>query len=132
MVKKWITMILIIIILLVSCILESQYINNSFKFLENELSGYKKTIESTQEAEIGSYDNVIFVENLHEEWHKKMVGLKSLIWHSGIKDIEVGLSRIATYVKEEEKTEALAEINALIDYLDHYSEDFIISIENIL
>lgn len=132
MVKKWIIMISIIAVLIVSCILESNFVNNAFIFLENELKSYKTIIETTNEENIDSETNIETISNLHDEWHEKVIGLKCLIWHSGVKDVEVGLSRIETYTKEKDKTEALAEINSLIDYLQHYSEDFTISIENIL
>lgn len=132
MVKKWIVVLSIMAILVVGCILESNYINQSFMFLEERLVKYQSVIESTEESEIDSNDNISYIENLHEEWHTRVPALKSLIWHSGIKDVEVSLSRIASYVKEQEKTEALAELGALIDYLEHYSEDFTLVIENIL
>ena len=132
MVKKWIIIIFIVALLGVSCVLENNYINNSFMFIEEKLLGFKTTIENLDEENIDSNTNVKYIENLHEQWHGKLKGLKCLIWHSGIKDVEVGLSRIKTYTKENDKTETLAEINSLIDYIQHYSEDFTISIENIL
>ncbi len=132
MVKKWIIILSIITILIVGCIIESNYINNSFLFLEGKLKEYKSVIETTEESLIDSEENILFVQNLHEEWHGKLKVLKSLIWHSGLKDIEISLSRIESYVKESEKTETLAELSGIIDYLEHYSEDFTISLENIL
>jgi len=132
MVKKWIIMLVIIAILVVGCVLESNYVNNSFIFLEESLVSFKEFVEKTPEEELGSEENVKEVATLHDEWHGKLSGLKCLIWHSGVKDVEVGLSRIQTYIKENDKTETLAELNSLIDYLQHYSEDFTITIENIL
>ena len=119
-------------ILIAGCVLETKYINDAFIFLEERLINFKQEIKDVNEEDIDSDENILYIENLHEEWHKKLPGLKSLIWHSGVKDIEVSLSRIASYLREKEKTETMAELNALIDYLDHYSEDFTILIENIL
>lgn len=132
MVKKWIIMLVIIAILVVGCVLESNYVNNAFIFLEESLVSFKEFVEKTPEEELGCEENVKEVATLHDEWHGKLSGLKCLIWHSGVKDVEVGLSRIQTYIKENDKTETLAELNSLIDYLKHYSEDFTITIENIL
>ena len=70
--------------------------------------------------------------NIHLEWEKKVKVLKCLIWHTGIKDVEVGLARIAVYVDENDYTEAYAEIASLIDYVAHYLDDFRVSAENIL
>ena len=132
MVKKWIIMLSIIAVLIVSCVLESNFVNHSFVFLEDELKKYKEVIQVTPESEINSEKNILYIEDLHSKWHEKLKGLKCLIWHSGIKDVEVGLSRILTYTTNQDKTETLAEVNSLIDYLNHYSEDFTIAIENIL
>lgn len=132
MVKKWIVMIIIIIVLAVSCVLESNYVNSSFLFLENNLNEYRLKIENTAEENLNNDENIKFISELHDEWHDKLKGLKCLIWHSGVKEVEVGLSRIQTYTKENDKTETLVEIKALMDFLDHYSEDFTIAVENIL
>jgi len=131
-VKKWIVMIIIIIVLAVSCVLESNYVNSSFLFLENNLNEYRLKIENTAEENLNNDENIKFISELHDEWHDKLKGLKCLIWHSGVKEVEVGLSRIQTYTKENDKTETLVEIKALMDFLDHYSEDFTIAVENIL
>ena len=125
-------MIIIIIILTVSCILESNYVNSALWYLENNLNEYRLKIESTAEENLNNDDNITFIADLHNKWHDKLKGLKCLIWHSGVKEVEVGLSRIQTYTKENDKTETLVEIKALMDFLDHYSEDFTIAVENIL
>ena len=132
MVKKWIIIISIILILTIGCVVETNYINQSFLSLEETLGDYKELIENTSESNLSQNENVTYIENLHKEWQEKHKTLKSLIWHSGLKDVEISLSRIQSYVESNEKTEAMAELNALIDYLEHYSEDFTISIENIL
>lgn len=132
MVKKWIIMIIIVLIVAGGCVFESLYINNSFINLKSVLVEQKAKIEAVPEEELFESGLDKEIKQLHDSWHTKVPVLKCLIWHSGVKDVEVGMSRIQTYIKENEKTEALAEINSLIDYLRHYSEDFTITIENIL
>lgn len=117
-------------VLATSCVLEYRFVNNSFEYLHGELVTFKQKLGEDKEN-INTEENVLFVENLHKNWHKKSNVLKALIWHTGIKDIEVGLSRIATYVSENDYTEALAETDSLIDYVMHYSSDFKLSIENL-
>lgn len=117
-------------VLATSCALEYRFVNNSFEYLHGELVTFKQKLGEDKEN-INTEENVLFVENLHKNWHKKSNVLKALIWHTGIKDIEVGLSRIATYVSENDYTEALAETDSLIDYVMHYSSDFKLSIENL-
>lgn len=81
---------------------------------------------------INTIENIEYMDNLHDEFHKAERGLKSIIWHTGLKDVEVSVSRVITYIKENDKTEALTELNALIDYCEHYKLDFSVTIENIL
>jgi len=131
MVKKWIIILSFIVVLGVACGLEYNYVNNSFEFLEQKLEDFKPLLDRDKEH-IDIEENVAYVENLHKTWHKKSNVLKGLIWHTGIKDIEVGLSRIKTYTSENDYTEALAELDSLIDYVGHYSSDFTLSLENLL
>lgn len=130
MVKKWIVILSLIAVLAVGCVLEYRFVNNSFEFLHKQLQIYKQMIDQDSEN-IDSSENVKFVQDLHEVWHKKSNTLKALIWHTGIKDIEVGLSRIETYTTENDYTETLAELDSLIDYVAHYSSDFKLTFENL-
>ena len=130
MVKKWIIMISLIVILIVGCILESTYVNNSFDDLIIKLENFQIKLDKNKES-INLEDNIFESKQIHNEWHKRVDLLKCLIWHTGIKDIEVGLARISIYIEENDYTEASAEISSLVDYLKHYSSDFDISWENI-
>lgn len=130
MVKKWIFMILLSIILVVGCVLESIYVNRSFDWLINNLESIQVELKENKEF----IDNEKFINDvykLHNDWTEKVKTLKCLIWHTNIKDIEIGLARIAVYVEENNFTEAYAEIAALIDFSAHYLDDFRVSVENI-
>lgn len=117
-------------ILVFGCIFESNYVNRSFDWLINSLETIQ--IELTENKD--KIDTEKFIDdtyNLHNEWHKKVKLLKCLIWHTNIKDVEIGLARISVYVEENNYTEAYAEIASLIDFSAHYLDDFRISSENI-
>ncbi len=130
MVKKWIIMIVLSIVLVVGCFFESNYIHKSFNWLINSLETLQ--IEITENKEnIDSEELVKMTYQIHDDWHKRIGVLKCLIWHTGIKDVEVGLAKISVYVEENEYTDAFSEIASLIDYLAHYLDDFRISAENI-
>lgn len=128
--KKWIFVLSLMAVLTVSCVLEYRFVNNSFEYLHLKLIEYKQMIDQNKE-QIDTEENIVYVQALHENWHKKSNILKALIWHTGIKDIEVGLSRIETYTSENDYTEALAELDSLIDYVMHYSSDFKLTLENL-
>lgn len=130
MVKKWIFVLSLMAVLTVSCVLEYRFVNNSFEYLHSKLIEYKQMIDQNKE-QIDTEENIVYVQALHEDWHKKSNILKALIWHTGIKDIEVGLSRIETYTSENDYTETLAELDSLIDYVMHYSSDFKLTLENL-
>lgn len=131
MVKRWIFIILLTIALVVSCILETNFINQTFDDLIAKLYMGQAMINQAGDN-INTIENIEYMDNLHDEFHKAERGLKSIIWHTGLKDIEVSVSRVITYIKENDKTEALTELNALIDYCEHYKLDFSVTIENIL
>lgn len=130
MVKKWIIMICLSIVLVVGCIAESDYVNQSFDWLINSLETIQIEItENKEKIDDEKYIGAIY--NLHNKWHEKVKILKCLIWHTNIKDVEVGLARISVYIEENNYTEAYAEIASLIDFSAHYLDDFRISCENI-
>lgn len=130
MVRKWIVILSLMTVLGVGCVLEYRFVNHSFKFLQKSLIEYKQMI-CQNEDQIDTEENVLFIQNIHEKWHKKSKILKALIWHTGIKDIEVGLSKIETYSSENDFTEALVEVDSLLDYVSHYASDFKLAIENL-
>lgn len=130
MVKKWIIMISLMIILIVGCVMESLYVNRSFDGLIERLENFQIKLDENKEN-INLEELIYESKDIHNKWHTKVDLLKCLIWHTGIKDIEVGLAKISIYIEENDYTEASAEISSLIDYLKHYSSDFDISWENI-
>lgn len=130
MVKRWIVMIVLALMLALGCIFESIFVHNSFNWLINSLESLQ--IELTEHKDKIDTDKFVIMSNqIHDEWHEKVIPLKCLIWHSGIKDVETGLARISVYIKENDYTEAYAEIATLIDSTAHYLDDFSVSVENI-
>jgi len=111
-------------------ILESKYIEITFEKFEKELLQFSAMLDENQDN-INSFKNLQRIESITQEWHKTAIKLKYLVWHTGIKDVEVGLSRIATYTKENDYTEAKAELNNLLDFTRHYSKDFKVLPENV-
>jgi len=99
MVKKWIVILIISVLLIVACVVEYFFVNKSFDFLHDQLQIYQTYLDKDKEN-INTKENVEFVESLHKKWHIKVNGLKAVIWHTGIKDIEIGLSRIKTTLKK--------------------------------
>ena len=117
-------------ILIVGSILEYNFVNTSFDVMVSDLETYQIMLENSQEN-ISTTQNIDYLQNLHNKFHEKEKLLKVFIWHTGLKDVEISISRIKIYVEENDYTEAMTETNALIDYCKHYSLDFQFTIENI-
>ena len=130
MVKKWIVMILLSFFLIAGCVIETIYVNKSFNWLINSLETVQIEIKENKE-QIDKEKFINGIYQIHNEWHDKVQILKCIIWHTQIKDVEIGLARISVYIEENNYTEAYAEIASLIDIAAHYIEDFSISSENI-
>ena len=131
MVKKWIVIVSIMILLIAGCIVENTYISDSFKSFHKRLETAKVMLKEDDGA-IDNEENINFLESIETDWDKNIIGLKSVIWHTGLKEIEIGLSRVITYTEENNFTEAITELNAILDYLDTYSGEFRLSLENLL
>ena len=116
---------------------EYEYSESETSNILDRLNSLISSLENFQQ-ELDEHENnidkatyIVKAKDIHENWHKKVKVLKCLIWHSGIKDVEIGLARVEVYIEENDYTEASAEISSLVDYLEHYSDDFSISLENI-
>lgn len=131
MVKKWIVMIGIILAIVGVCIWENLYIQKAFSFLEGRLNEIEVKLSQNEEA-INTQENIKEIKKLHEEWQHYSNVLKTIVWHTGMKDVEINLSRILSYVEENDYTEAMVELHVLEDFCKHYSKDFTINIQNIL
>lgn len=117
-------------LLIGGCVWESIYTNKAFDRLETELQEVAVAL-SVDKENIDTEDNIRRMEKVHEKWHERLNVLRCIIWHTSNKDIENGLSRAEFYIRENNYTEAVVEINAIISYSKHYSDDFKISLENI-
>ena len=113
------------------CVWENLYISSSFSFLEDGLFKIEANIKQDEEN-IDKEENILLIKNLHEEWRKKTDVLKTIVWHTGMKEVEINLSRILSYTEQNNFSEAMVEINALKDFCRHYADDFTITIENVL
>lgn len=131
MVKKWIVIVSIMLLLIAGCIVENTYISGSFKSFHKRLESAKVMLKEDDGA-IDNEENINFLKSIETDWDKNIIGLKSVIWHTGLKEIEIGLSRVITYTEENNFTEAMTELNAILDYLDTYSGEFRLSLENLL
>lgn len=131
MIKKLIVIIVFIISIVGLGFFESSYILSSFDELSGKLNTIEQTLQQSPEH-IDTKENIEALKGLHSHWQQHTKILKFFVWHTGIKDVEVGLSRITSYTEMNNFEEAYTELNNLIDYCNHYSEDYRFSIQNII
>lgn len=131
MTKKFIAILIFLIAIFVAGYFESHYITHSFDDLIGKLNDVKTELSLTPDS-IDTADNVGTLNEIHDYWQTRTMVLKFFVWHTGIKDVEVGLSRITSYTEENNFTEAFVELNNLIDYCEHYKEDYRFSLQNII
>ena len=131
MVKRWIIILCISVILVVGGIVETKYTQDSLYWLIESVEELELDLKANKD-EIDADAYVKKANAIDDKWDKKLNVLKCLVWHSCVKDIEIGLARIVVYIEENDFTEAYAECESLIDYANHYLDDFKITLENIL
>lgn len=131
MIKKLISVLVFIVVIGFAGFFESNYIIKSFDYLNTELKQVRTDLGADTEH-IDTKENIDNLKHIHTDWQKHTKVLKFFVWHTGIKEVEVGLSRITSYTEENNYTEAYVELNNLIDYCNHYSEDYRFSLQNII
>lgn len=131
MTKKLIAILIFIGIIIATGIFESNYIIKSFDGLSAKLLSIEESLSQNEDS-IDSQENITTLKQTHKDWQDRTKVLKFFVWHTGIKDVEVGLSRITSYTEQNNYEEAYTELNNLIDYCNHYSEDYRFSIQNII
>jgi len=129
-VKRFIFMVILAIVLVSASILECVFIKNTFDFLEDEVQKIETLLAQNPEH-INTTENIKAITDFHEKWHGKMTILKTLVWHTGIKEVEIELYRAQSYIEENNYTEAKVELQNLLSLAEHYENDFKFSLENI-
>ena len=81
---------------------------------------------------INTEENIVKINQIRKRWQDKTQLLEIFVWHTVIKEIENSLSRITSYVKQNDFKEAYTELNSLIDYSEYYSQDYRFSIQNVV
>lgn len=131
MTKKFIAIIFMLILVAGASVFESRFISDSFEDLIGKLNNIQTQLSLTPDN-IDSPQNIGELIEIHEDWQDHTQVLKFFVWHTGIKDVEVGLARITSYTEENNYTEAYVELNNLIDYCEHYKQDYSFNLQNII
>lgn len=121
-----ITIVLAAIIIVGGCI--TLYgLNSESQRLNNSLSNLEKNIESQ------NWDKALKqLEEFHINWDKTNSLWSMLIDHYEIDNIELILSELISYVKNQDKNEALSKMSSLKTLIKHIPEKESFNLKNIL
>lgn len=98
---------------------ESEKLNDSLAALEEEIENQNWDSASKK------------LEEFHSKWDKISSSWSMLIDHYEIDSIELLLSQIVAYVKNQDKTEALANMSSLKTLIKHIPEKEAFNLKNI-
>ena len=124
MVKRNIIFICIFIFIIVFGIIETNYINNQFEYLNAELDVAIEYAENNA----GETDTI---DKLIEWWHSKKKILNSFITHNEIKDIDSLLSETRSFINTGNFDLALSRLEKLKVYAVNIPKNFAPHFENI-
>ena len=125
MVKSIISIGVVIILLLVSILLETNFVKK--QFLEAHQATtlvYEKTLNET-----ATEDDVY---KLQKDWLNKKRYLHIFIPHNEIKEVDLWISECVKLVKNKEWTDAITKLEVLKELFEQIPKTFKPSIENIL
>ncbi|NLT95425.1 MAG: DUF4363 family protein [Clostridia bacterium] len=90
----------------------------------------KEVKESVQEGDWQSAQ--LKLKNFTQEWEKKHFWWELLVNHNEVDMVSNGLAYLQSYLETRNLAEALAEINALFNHLEHIPEGERLTIRNLL
>ena len=125
--KDVIFCIIIIISIIILDFFIQNYIKDSAEEITFELSNVKDEISNKNEDEI----NEVEVEKVKGAWKKKYMILASVIEHDELEKVEKNLTRLYSALENQEKSEAISELDESIFILRHIKEKYGFKLENV-
>lgn len=124
MVKRSIVFTIIFILIITFGILETNYINNQFSYLNQELDQAIESVK-TESTQTDIIDKII------EWWHGERKKLNSFIPHNEIKEIDALLSETRSFINTGNFNIALSRLEKLKNYAANIPNSFAPHFENI-
>ena len=125
MVKSIISMVTVAIILAVGAYLESNFVHRQFEELNDVLNVLYLKVDQETATESDVYA-------VQDNWLNKKKYLHAFIPHNEIKEVDLWLSETVTLVDKKEWTDALKNVEVLIELTEQIPKTFKLSFENVL
>lgn len=120
----------ILVILVLVCVLEDNLVSSALYDVRN----YCYQIEASVEENGGILNNDVarLVDNMEDNWFKHEWNLCYMVNHKSIQEIGVEISKIKTYMEENDKKEFMASLELIKLYEEQYHHFMGASFHNIL
>ena len=120
----------ILVILVLVCVLEDNLVSSALYDVRN----YCYQIEASVEENGGILNNDVarLVDNMEDNWFKYEWNLCYMVNHKSIQEIGVEISKIKTYMEENDKKEFMASLELIKLYEEQYHHFMGASFHNIL
>ncbi len=120
----------ILVILVLVCVLEDNLVSSALHDVRN----YCYQIEASVEENGGILNNDVarLVDNMEDNWFKYEWNLCYMVNHKSIQEIGVEISKIKTYMEENDKKEFMASLELIKLYEEQYHHFMGASFHNIL
>lgn len=124
MVKTIISIVVVACLLITGAIFEATVINGQFKEFEAELNVLYELTENESATEEDVYA-------LQENWQRKKDFLHAFISHNEIREFDLWIADMVTYVREKEWTDATSKLEVLISLTRQAPRSFIMNFASV-
>ena len=127
--KRYVYMIVIIMILIFVCIWEQIMVSNYLSNMQTKITNVISVVEN--EVDINNTQVYELVEDLETTWSGYQTALCYLINLKDVEDIGIELTKMKIYIVENSVTDFKASLSLLLFYIDGYYNLMGISFQNI-
>ena len=125
--KEVIICVIILIFIFVGDIITQNYSKNSSEEITRDLEGLKVMID--ENIEVNKLE--VKADEIENKWNEKYNKLAYFIEHEELEKVKTGLVSIKSFVKSEENSELMNEVDKTIYLLEHIVEKNRINLKNI-
>lgn len=125
--KEVIICVIILIFIFVGDIITQNYSKNSSEEITKDLEGLKVMID--ENIEVNKLE--VKADEIENKWNEKYNKLAYFIEHEELEKVKTGLVSIKSFVKSEENSELMNEVDKTIYLLEHIVEKNKVNLKNI-
>ena len=124
--KEVIICVIILIFIFVGDIITQNYSKNSSEEITRDLEGLKVMID--ENIEVNKLE--VKADEIENKWNEKYNKLAYFIEHEELEKVKTGLVSIKSFVKSEENSELMNEVDKTIYLLEHIVEKNKVNLKN--